>query len=109
LRVSLLYRKHVPASMQSPSSASLAALLGVAGFANPNPNPDPDPDPDPDPNPNPSPNPNQVAGFDEAELLQGSCLRPPPALYHYAGPEQLRALAARGWFDVVLLTVWFQP
>ena len=32
LRVSLLYRKHVPASMQSPSSAGLAALLGVAGF-----------------------------------------------------------------------------
>ena len=76
LRVSLLYRKHVPASMQSPSSAALAALLGVVGF-------------------------------DEAELLQGSCLRPPPALYHYAGPEQLRALAARGWFDVVLVTVWF--
>ena len=76
LRVSLLYRKHVPASMQSPSSAALAALLGVVGF-------------------------------DESELLQGSCLRPPPALYHYAGPEQLRALAARGWFDVVLVTVWF--
>ena len=52
--MSLLYRKHVPASMQSPSSASLAALLGVVGF-------------------------------DETELLQGGCLRPPPALYHYAG------------------------
>ena len=36
-----------------------------------------------------------------------SCLKAPPALYRYVAPRQLHRLAAQGWFDLVLLTVWF--
>ena len=75
LTVSLLYRKHVPPSMQSPRTRELAARLGVGD------------------------------GFAEADL--DGCLMRPPGLYRYSGPRQLEALAARGWFELVLVTTWF--
>jgi len=36
-----------------------------------------------------------------------SCLRPPPALYKYKSASQLERLFEQGWFDLVLLSVWF--
>ena len=73
-RVSLLYRRDVPPSEQSPPTAQLAHELGIAPFA-----------------------PNEL----------GSCLRPPPALYRYAAPRQVERLMQRGWFGLILVTVWF--
>ena len=74
LTASLLYRKHVPDSMQSPRTARLAEMMGATPF-------------------------------DERELA--GCLRPPPALYRYVSSRQLQRLASRGWFELVLVTLWF--
>ena len=47
-----------------------------------------------------------VSPFDPAHL--SGCLRPPPALYLYAGnTRQIERLAERGWFGMLLVTVWF--
>lgn len=48
-----------------------------------------------------------VRAFDEAEL-SGGCLRAPPALYRFDGrANHLVRLAEAGWFDLVLMSVWF--
>ena len=46
-----------------------------------------------------------VQAFSPSDL--SSCLHPPPALYRYDGTGQLEQLASRGWFDLVMVTVWF--
>lgn len=47
-----------------------------------------------------------VLAFDPSEI--DSCLRPPPALYRYAGNlRQLERLMQRSWFGMILVTVWF--
>lgn len=47
-----------------------------------------------------------VSPFNPSHL--SGCLRPPPALYEYTGDErQLQRLAQRGWFGLILVTVWF--
>jgi hypothetical protein len=76
--VSLLYRRQVPRSEQSPPTPELAKML-MAGRAS--------------------------AGLAE---LDGACLTEPPALYPFSGRgAQLARLARSGWFDMVLITVWF--
>ncbi len=75
-QVSLLYRKHVAEREQSPRTAALAELLGIADFA--------------------------------LADLEGGCLRAPPALYRFTGRmRQLARIAQTGWFDLVLIGVWF--
>ena len=75
-QVSLLYRKHVAEHEQSPRTAELARLLGIANFA--------------------------------PTDLESSCLRAPPALYRFTGRiRQLARIAQTGWFDLVLIGVWF--
>jgi len=74
--VSLLYRRHVPPSEQSPTTAVLARMLGVSDFI-------------------------------ETELEHG-CLRSPPAIYRFGGrARQISRLVQTGWFDIVLVGVWF--
>ena len=77
-KVSLFYRRHVREEQQSPRTAELAAQLGIPG------------------------------PFDAASYLDSGCLHPPPALYKFAGRgRQLARLASQGWFDLVLVSVWF--
>lgn len=75
--VSLFYRRHARVEQQSPRTAELATQLGVRDF-------------------------------DASQHLDGGCLRSPPAIYRFAGRgKQLARLAQQGWFDLVLLSVWF--
>ena len=76
-RVSFLYRRHVPEAQQEPRTRDFARLLNVVGF-------------------------------EPALHLDGGCLGPPPALYRFDGRgRQVAQLARQGWFDLVLLSVWF--
>ena len=48
-----------------------------------------------------------IVNFAPADL-ESSCLRAPPALYRFTGRmRQLARIAQTGWFDLVLIGVWF--
>ena len=49
-----------------------------------------------------------VRDFDPDTDLDGPCVRSPPAIYRFAGrARQLARLAQIGWFDTILISVWF--
>ena len=48
-----------------------------------------------------------VRRWDDSNL-DAACLRAPPALYRFSGRgKQIARLAQQGWFDMILVSVWF--